>query len=85
MSMNQTTSEAVACAVCRKHKFQLRTRRSKLSGKQMFVCNDCFSGKYEPRWLIIITGQTEGIEAVQEYLLGHKYVGAEITAVDLIK
>lgn len=51
----------------------------------MFVCNECFTGKFEPRWLIIITAQDDGIEAVQDYLLNHKYVGDEIPAVDLVK
>lgn len=73
------------CAVCQKNKFQLRNRRSKLNGQQMFVCNDCFDNKYEPRWLIIITAQDEGIEAVQDLLLNRKYIGKEIPAVDLVK
>lgn len=51
----------------------------------MFVCNTCFDGKLEPRWLIIITAQDEGIESVQEYLVKHRYVGDEIPAVDLVK
>jgi hypothetical protein len=71
--------------VCQKNKFQLRNRKSKLNGQPMFVCNDCFTNKYEPRWLIIITAQDEGIEAVQDYLLNRKYVGDEIPAVDLVK
>lgn len=51
----------------------------------MFVCNDCFVNKYEPRWLVIITAQDAGIEAVQDYLVNHRYVGEEIPAVDLVK
>jgi hypothetical protein len=51
----------------------------------MFVCNDCFENKYEPRWLIIITGQNEGMEKIADYLLHHKYVGDEIAAADLVK
>lgn len=72
------------CAVCSKHKFQLRARKSKLNGNQMFVCNTCFEGKYEPRWLVILTAQAEGMEAVRDYILNHKYDGAEIPAADLI-
>lgn len=73
------------CAVCAKNKHQLRRRISKLNGQQMFVCNSCFDNKYEPRWLVIITGQQDGIQAVQDYLLNHKYVGDEIPAADLVK
>lgn len=81
--MNPTSG--AKCAVCQKNKHQLRNRRSRLNNRPMFVCNDCFAGKYEPRWLIILTAQDEGVAAVQDYLLNHKYVGAEIPAVDLIK
>lgn len=51
----------------------------------MFVCNSCFSAKYEPRWLVIITAQDEGLAAVEDYLLNHRYYGDEIPAADLIK
>lgn len=81
---SQTKTEGSKCAVCQKNKFQLRSRRSKLNGQSMFVCNDCFTRKLEPRWLIIITAQSEGIDSVQEYLLSRKYVGDEIPAVDLL-
>ena len=84
LTSNQSNAGA-KCAVCQKIKYQLRNRKSKLTGQPMFVCNDCFAGKYEPRWLVILVGQSEGIEAVQNYLLNHAYVGKEITAVDLIK
>lgn len=83
MSMNQTSG--AKCAVCQRNKHQLRNRKSKLNGQVMFVCNDCFAGKYEPRWLIIITAQDDGIQAVQDYLINRKYVGDEIPAVDLVK
>lgn len=87
MSLNQTKVDSMVCTVCQKHKHQLRTRKSKLNpGMQMYLCNDCFTGKYEPRWLIILVGQQEGgLRLVQDYLLNHKYVGAEIPAADLIK
>lgn len=73
------------CAVCAQHKYQLRLRRSKLSGHQMLVCNTCFENKYEPRWLIILVAQDEGIDKVSDYILNHKYVGPEIPAADLYK
>jgi hypothetical protein len=83
LNTNQTTG--AKCAVCQKNKFQLRNRKSKLNGQPMFVCNDCFTNKYEPRWLVIITAQDEGLSAVHDYLVNHKYVGTEIPAVDLVK
>jgi hypothetical protein len=84
LSLNQTSS--MVCTVCQKQKHQLRPRKSKLnSNMQMFLCNDCFSGKYEPRWLIILVGQSFGPQAIEEYLVSHRYAGVEIPAVDLIK
>lgn len=71
------------CASCRKLKHQLRVRKSKLSGQKMFVCNECFDKKYEPRWLIIITGKDDK-DAVAEFLIKRLYVGPEITAIDLL-
>lgn len=82
--MNQKSS--MVCTVCQKHKYQLKARKSKLNpGMQMYLCNDCFVGKYEPRWLVILVGQDQGIDAVSDHLLNRRYVGEEITAVDLVK
>lgn len=81
-----TNQNSMICTVCQKHKNQLRPRKSKLNpGMQMYLCNECFANKYEPRWLVILVGQDEGATAVQEYLLNHKYVGEEIPAADLVK
>lgn len=84
-ALNTTQTTGAKCAVCKKNKFQLRNRKSKLNGQPMFVCNDCFNNKYEPRWLVIITAQDEGIEAVSDFLVNHKYVGEPIPASDLLK
>lgn len=83
LTTNQTTG--AKCAVCQKNKFQLRSKKSKLNGQTMLVCNTCVENKYEPRWLIIIIAQDEGVEAVQDYILRRRYVGNEIQAADLIK
>lgn len=82
-----TNNTGAKCAVCAKNKLQLRNRKSRLSGQMMFVCNDCYDNKYEPRWLVIITAQDDerGPAAVRDYLINHKYVGPEIPASDLIK
>lgn len=84
--MSQTTTPtSMPCTVCRKHKFQLRPRKSKLNpGMQMWLCNDCFVGKKEPRFVVIMVGRRDGPLAVEEYLRLRKYVGEEILAVDLV-
>lgn len=85
LSLNPTTNSKMVCTVCQKHKYQLRPRKSKLNGMQMYLCNDCFEKKHEPRWLIIIIAQDDGPEAVRDYLLNKRYVGEDIPAVDLVK
>lgn len=84
MATNQTASN-MPCTVCQKHKHQLRPRKSKLMpGMQMWLCNDCFAGKREPRFAVILVGRRDGAVAVEEYLRLHRYVGEEILAVDLV-
>lgn len=86
MNLKPTTNSKMVCTVCQKHKFQLRTRKSKLNGMSMYLCNDCFTNKYEPRWLVIITAQDNKDDpAVRDCLLNHRYVGKEIPAADLVK
>ena len=80
------TADKVVCTVCQKHRHTLRPRKSKLNpGMQMYLCNDCFNGKYEPRWLIILTGRRDGFDTVQGYLIPKRYYGDDIPASDLVK
>lgn len=79
---NQTTAN---CTVCRQQKHELRPRKSKLiPGMQLWLCNACFSGKKEPRFAVILVGRRDGLEAVQEYLKSHRYVGEDIPASELV-
>lgn len=75
----------IPCTVCRKIKNELKPRKSKLiTGMQMFLCNDCFAAKREPRYAVVLVGRRDGPGAVEEYLRLKKYVGDEILASDLI-
>lgn len=86
LNLTPTTNSKMICTSCQKHKYQLRTRKSKLNGMQMYLCNGCFENKYEPRWLVIIVAQEDKDDpVVRDCLLNHKYVGSEIPAADLIK
>ena len=87
MSQNDTPQVGARCTVCRKHKFSLRARKSQLNtGMPLYLCDDCFTKRYEPRWLVILVGQEEGgLEKIQDYLVNHKYVGKDISASELIK
>ena len=87
MATNATSG--MPCTVCQRHKHQLRPRKSKLiEGMQMWLCNDCFVSKKEPRFAIIMRGRKDaqkglGLDSVAEYLRLHRYEGEEILAVDL--
>lgn len=55
----------------------------------MYLCNECFANKREPRFAIIMVGRKDakagaGLDRVEEYLRLHRYVGEEILAKDLI-
>jgi len=55
-----------------------------MENMQLYLCNDCFTNKREPRFAIIMVGRAKGIVAVEDYLRLHRYVGDEILAKDLI-
>ena len=85
-----TKNSGVPCAVCRKPKHQLRRRKSVLiPGMQLFLCNDCFENKREPKFAIILRArelvqQGESLKEVEIFLRDYRYVGEEIKATDLI-
>lgn len=84
MNTSQTKTN-LRCTVCRKQKNELKPRKSKLiDGMQMFLCNDCFNAKREPRYAVVLIGRRDGLDAVKDYLVSHRYVGDEILASDLI-
>lgn len=85
-----TNSNDLRCTVCKQQKLQLRPRKSRLmKDLQMYLCNECFTDKREPRFAIIMIGRKDanegrGLERIEEYLRLHRYVGEEILAKDLI-
>jgi len=84
------TQNDMRCTVCKQQKAQLRPRKSKLmKDLQLFLCNECFTNKREPRFAIIMVGRKDaregkGLARVEEYLRLHRYAGDEILAKDLI-
>jgi hypothetical protein len=83
--MQLTAPTVLKCTVCRKHKAQLRTRKSKLiSDMPLLLCNECFEQKREPRFAIILTARKEGYEAVEDYIKYNRYVGPEIILKELL-
>lgn len=83
------TRTDLTCTVCRKHKANLRQRRSKLmpGAPAMFLCNDCFEGNFEPRAAVILIARdrkNNGLERVRDYIRHHRYYGEKIRADELI-
>src|SRR5689334_2557284 len=84
-----TTSVTNAkCTVCQRQRHTLRLRKSKLNpNMQMFLCNECFDAKREPRFLVILIArdrQHGGLEKVRDYIRNHKYYGDKIRAEELV-
>lgn len=87
MTTNPRTD--LTCTVCRRHRATLRPRKSKLipGMPTMFLCTECFDGKYEPRFAVILVARDQkngGIEKVRDYIRNHKYFGDKIRAEELV-
>jgi len=76
--------DKVLCYSCNKSKHKLNIKKSILLPINLLMCEGCISSKFEPRWLIIIAGRQQGAESVREFVLKKKYVGAEISASELL-
>jgi hypothetical protein len=46
----------------------------------LLMCESCITSKFEPRWLIILAGRSNGADYVRDYVLKKRYVGNEISA-----
>lgn len=82
-----STTNAPFCTVCKKNKYNLRARKSKLiPNMQMFLCNECFDGKFEPRFAIILVARdpNRGLAVVRDYIRNHRYFGDKILAKELV-
>lgn len=81
---NLTTRTDLICTVCEKHRSTLRPRKSKLTGGPMFLCNNCFDNKLEPRWAVILIARRDGVGAVKDYIRTHRYSGDKIRAEEIL-
>jgi hypothetical protein len=48
------------------------------------MCETCISSKFEPRWVVILSGRQHGPESVRDFVLKKKYVGDDISASELL-
>lgn len=74
----------ILCYSCNKSKNKLTPKKSILFNINLFLCESCINDKYEPRWLIILSGRQNGPDSVKEIILKRRYVGDEISASELL-
>lgn len=76
--------DKVLCYSCNKSKNELSARKSSLLPINLLICEGCNSNKFEPRWVVILSGRQFGADYVKEYISKKRYVGSEITASELL-
>ncbi|MDA0949739.1 MAG: hypothetical protein O3A64_03330 [Proteobacteria bacterium] len=76
--------EKILCYSCNKSKNKLDVKKSSLLPINLFICETCSSSKFEPRWVIILSGRANGLEYVKEHITKRRYVGNEISAAELL-
>jgi hypothetical protein len=76
--------EKILCYSCNKSKNKLEAKKSALLPINLLICETCISGKLEPRWVIILSGRSNGSDHVKEYIVKRRYIGNEITASELL-
>jgi hypothetical protein len=48
------------------------------------MCETCISSKFEPRWVIILAGRSNGPDHVKEFIIRRRYIGTEVSASELL-
>jgi len=76
--------DKVLCYSCNKTKNKLSVKKSILFSMNLLMCESCIELEYEPRWVIILAGRQNGSDAVKNFILKRKYLGAEISASELL-
>ena len=75
--------EKILCYCCNKSKNKLSVKKSSLLPINLFLCETCITSKFEPRWVIILSGRQLGPEAVKEFIVKKRYIGIDIAASEL--
>lgn len=76
--------DKILCYSCNKSKNKLNLKKSTLLPINLFLCESCITGKLEPRWVVILSGRQNGIDAVREVIVKRRYIGEEISAQELM-
>ena len=74
------------CNCCGEQRERLHVKESVLmKGNKLTLCSDCLSGKHEPRYMVILVGLSDGLDAVAPYIRNHRHHGDPIKAKEIIK
>lgn len=76
--------DKILCYSCNKSKNKLSAKKSTLFNINLLMCESCINEKYEPRWVIVLSGRQNGPDSVKEIILKRRYLGNEITASELL-
>lgn len=76
--------EKILCYSCNKSKNKLDVKRSTLMPINLLMCESCITAKYEPRWVVILAGRSNGSDSVKEIIAKHRYTGKDILASELL-
>jgi hypothetical protein len=76
--------EKILCYSCNKTKNKLDVKKSTLLPINLLMCETCITSRFEPRWVIILAGRSNGAEFVKEYIQKKRYVGNEVSASELL-
>jgi hypothetical protein len=48
------------------------------------MCQTFIDLKFEPRWVIVLSGRSNGHEFVKDFIQKKRYIGADISASELL-
>jgi len=76
--------DKILCYSCNKSKHKLNAKKSSLLPINLLMCETCINSKFEPRWVVILAGRSNGADYVREFVLKKRYLGNEISASELL-
>lgn len=76
--------DKILCYSCNKSKHKLNARKSSLLPINLLMCESCIDSKFEPRWVVILAGRSNGADSVRDFVLKRRYLGNEISASELL-
>ena len=79
-------SRELLCQSCGEQKMSLqRTKSSLIKEMDLTMCATCIDKKYEPRFIIILSARSYGMnDAIKRIISDRRYVGEVIAASDIL-